>query len=509
MTNKLVRRVVAVIAAMFMITGGIAGTANAATRTLTVGDVSDPAPSFYDGVRYSDGQAFFFEALFDELFIKVAPAAKLAVKPGLAKSYKLSSDNKKLTLQLRNGVKFSDGTLLTPEVVKANLDRRSDKTIPSYSKFDVGGTQEITSVEVRGVDVVITFKAAQPNAPYHLSGPSGFIVSGAAAKDSNLTKSTVYGSGPYTLDVKKTIKGNTYRMVKNASHWNAASYPFDVIVYKVYASSQAQANASAAGQLDITLQPAGTTVPLLKARKVGLLAKGGQVYMLQWWDKLGKNSAFTKDKNARLAFMYAIDRNALVNGIFKGDRATSSLVGKSSLGYSSYLDKTYTYNPAKAKQMLADAGFSSITFNQNVNTNDAALFQALKEQLAKVGVTMNLDINSDGAKGFASVRTGTMGIFSFDTNNLVAYAGLTLNSFPNYQGATNAAIGGALGALAGDPTNAAKAEALNRALVEEGWATPIRESYSYTGYKTSTIKKLVIGARGDVWPLLSEVKPLK
>lgn len=509
MRSKLVRRIMALVAATVMITGGLSGVANAATRTLTVGAPSDPAPSFYDGAHYSDGQAFFFEALFDQLLVRTAPASAMGVAPGLAESFSVSSDNKVVTMQIRKGVEFSDGTALTPDVVKANLDRRNDTSLPAYSRFDKGGTQEITSVAVSGSKVVVTFAKAQPNAAYYFSGPSGFIISGAAAKSPDLTKSGVYGSGPYKLDVKKSIKGNTYRLVKNPNHWNAKNYPFDVINYKVYASQQAMANASAAGQLDIALEPAGTVVGLLKSRNVGLLSKGGNVYFNIWWDKLGKNAEFTKDKNVRLAFMYGTDRDALVKGVFAGDRPTASLAGKNAIGYSSYLDKTYTYNPTKAKEMLAAAGYSNITFNQNVSPNDAALWQALKTQWAKIGVTVNLDINSDTAKSFASVRTGVMGVFNFDTNNLVAFGGLLLNSFPNFQGATNAAIGQALGALAADPTSATKAEALNKAIVEEGWCLPLREGYSYTAYKKATIKPLTIGANGNVWPLLKEIKPAK
>lgn len=506
--NKLIRRSVAIAAALVMLTGGVTSVANAATKTLTIGDVSDPAPSFYDGVHYADGQAVFFEALFDQLFVR-KNAKTMTVEPGLAVSSTLSSDNKVLTMQIRKGVEFTDGTSLTAEVVKANLDRRNDKTLPAYSKFDVGGTQEITAVSVSGSSVKVTFKAAQPNAAYYFTGASGFILSEAAAKNPALTKSGVYGSGPYKLDTAKTIKGNTYRLVKKASHWNSAKYPFDVINYKVYASAQAEANAAAAGQLDVTLQPATTSVGLLKSKNVGLLSKPGATVFMIWWDKLGKNSAFTKDKNARLAFMYATDRAALTKGIFAGDRPTSSLVGKTGLGYSSYLDKTYTYNLAKAKEMLAAAGTPSITFDQNVSTNDTSIWTALKAQWAKAGITVNMDINSDTAKSFASVRTGTMGIFTFDTTNLIGWTNLMLNSFPNFQGATNATISAALGDLMKDPTNAAKAETLNRAIVEEGWVLPLRETYSYTGFKKSTIKPLVIGANGDVWPLLSEIKPVK
>jgi peptide/nickel transport system substrate-binding protein len=510
MIRSVMRRVVAVAAATALITAGFAGVANAATKTLTIGDTSDPAPSKYDPYAYSDAQAVFFEALYDQLFVRTAPAAARGVKGSLVTKYTVADDKKSITMTLRDNVRFADGTKVDAATVKANLDRRADATLPSYAKFGAGGTQEITSVTTSGdFGVTVNFKAAQPNAPYEFTGPSGFIVSKAAAKNPNLLKSAPYGSGPYYLDANKSIKANTYRFQRNPAHWNKAAYPYDVIIYKVYATAQAHANASAAGQLDVTLQPGSTSVPLLKARKVGLVSKGGNVYFMQWWDKLGKNYAFTEDKNVRLAFSYATDREALVKGLFSGDRATASLAGKTAIGYSAALDSTYKYNLAKAKALLAASKYPNPTFTIVISANDASIHEALKQQWAKAGITMNVKIAANGGELFGAVRTGAMGIFSFDTNNLVAWGGLMLNSFPNYQSATNAAIGGAFGALAGDSTNAAKAKALNEAIVNEAWSLPLRESYSYVGYKKSTVKALKIGVNGTTFPLLTEILPVK
>ncbi len=510
MIRSVMRRVVAIASATALITAGFAGVANAATKTLTIGDVSDPAPSKYDPYAYSDGQAVFFEALYDQLFVRTAPAAARGVKGSLVTKHTLSDDKKTLTLTLRDNVRFADGTKVDAATVKANLDRRNDGSLPSYAKFGAGGTQEITSVTTSGdFGVTITFKAAQPNAAYELSGPAGFIVSKAAAKNPVLLRSAPYGSGPYYLDANKSVKANTYRLQRNPAHWNKAKYPYDVIVYKVYATPQAQANASAAGQLDITLQPATTSVPLLKARKVGLLSKGGNVYFMQWWDKLGKNDKFTEDKNVRLAFSYATDRDALVNGLFAGDRPTASLVGKTGLGYSAALDTTYKYNLAKAKALLAASKYPNPTFTIVIAASESAQTEILKQQWAKAGITMNVKIAANGGELFGAVRTASMGPFNFDTSNLAAWTGLMLNSFPNYQSATNAAISAAFGAYAGDNTSAAKAKALNEAIVNEGWTMPLRESFSYTGYKKTTIKPIKIGANGNVWPLLTEILPVK
>jgi ABC-type transport system substrate-binding protein len=185
------------------------------------------------------------------------------------------------------------------------------------------------------------------------------------------------------------------------------------------------------------------------------------------------------------------------------------MVGKTALGYSELLDEKYTYNLAKAKQLLAASKYPNPEFTIVISANDASVHEMLKTQWAKAGITMNIKIAANGGELFGAVRTGAMGIFSFDTSNLTAWTGLMLNSFPNYQGATNAKIGAALGALAADNKNAAKAEALNKAIVEEAWSLPLRESYSYLGYNKKTVKTMKIGANGNTWPLLTEIKPAK
>jgi peptide/nickel transport system substrate-binding protein len=507
--KRVLQRTAAVFAAAALILGGLVSPANAAPRTLTIGDVSDPAPAKYDPVSYADAQALFFEALYDQLFIRTVPAERKGVKGGLVSSYKLSADEKTLTLTIRSGVRFTDGTTLTGEVVKANLDRRSDKTIPAYSKFDKGGTAEVASVTADGNVVEINFVKAQPGAAYELSGPSGFIVSLAAAKNPELLKSTPYGSGPYKLNAARTIKANNYRLEKQTTHWNKANYPYDIIDYKVFGNAQAHANAAAAGQLDVAVQPDEKNIALLQARKAGLLSKPGQVRFMQWWDKLGRNYDFTADKNVRLAFLYATDREAIVKALFKGNRATGSLVGKSTPGYSQTLDLRYKYNPNKAKQLLAASKFPNPTFTIVISTNDVAIHELLKAQWAKVGIKMDYKVAANGGELFAAVRTGAMGIFSVDMTNLLGWTNTMLNSFPNYQGATNARISAAYADLQGDPTNKTKIENLNRRIVEEAWSLPMYETFSYTVFNKKTVKALKLGSSGTVLPNLFEIKPLK
>jgi len=104
------RRVVAVAAATALITTGFVGVANAATKTLTIGDSADPAPTSYNPYSFSDAQAPFFEALYDQLFVRTAPAAARGVKGSLVTKYTVADDKKSITMTLRDNVRFADGS---------------------------------------------------------------------------------------------------------------------------------------------------------------------------------------------------------------------------------------------------------------------------------------------------------------------------------------------------------------------------------------------------------------
>jgi len=500
MTNGSIKRVAAAAAAFALVAVGVSGTvapANAAAKTsLTIGYDSDPAPSGYDPELYAAGQRFFFESLYDSLFY---PDGKGGVTPGVAQSSTESADNLTLTLTIRSGQKFTDGTALNANVVKANLDRiASDKVTdyPSLQQFVKGGASEIKSVTVSGESVVITFAKAQANAASLFIGEAGMIVSGAQAAVSNSLAKAPDGSGPYKL-AAGTIKGNTYKLVKNNSYWNAKAYKYTSLTYKIISNAQARANALATGQIDIATQVDGSTVSFLKSRKAGLASLGGNIYMLVFWNG-GQNPPGPKplvgDKNVRLALSYATDRTALINALYKGDRATANYIPRNKPGFDAALDTKYAYNPAKAQQLLTAAGVSGLTLETVYgDPSQAAFFTALAAQWAKVGVTLKSHLAANTGELFGAVGSEAFGIFNATITAPAGFAaGVLVNGFGNFMHTKNAAVEGSLGAALGNG-NDANLKALNDALVDEAWIMPYRESFSYTGYNTKTLKAPVLG----------------
>ena len=512
MIRPTLRRIAAVAVVALTAAGiGVITTAPAeAATTLRIGLSSDPAPTTYDPIAYSAGQRFFYESMYDSLFY---PDGKGGEAPGLALSGSNSADKKTFTMTLRQNVKFQDGTALTGDVVKINLARAinatKDDNLASYQIFEKGGSSEITSVRVSGDDVVINFAKAQADPASLFVGEAGMIVSVAGVTQPNNLKKMPLGSGPYKLVKTGTVKGNTYKLVKNTAHWRAKSYKYTNLSYKILQNPQAAANSLATGQIDVLDNVNSASVDFLKSRKAGLVVLGGHVFWLQFWNG-GQNPPGPKpiagDKNVRLALSYATDRAALVKALNKGDRPTASLFPKSNPGYSSALESKYAYDPTKAKALLDAAGVKNLSIETIIGQDQVALVSALAAQWAKVGVTLKGKVAASQDELFGAVGSELFGLFdtTFGDHPAGFVAGVMVYGFGNFLGTKNGAVQGSLGAALGND-NAANLKALNEALVDEAWVMPLREGQAYTGYNTKTVKKPVLSYPGTVIPGLLDI----
>src|SRR5829696_581720 len=125
--------------------GGGGGGSQSASDTLTIGLNADAAPGGYDPQLYSAGQFQFFSSMYDALFVTNTEGE---VVPSLVEKFENNADNTQLTLTLKEGVTFTDGSTLDSTLVKGNLDRRNEDNDELLIKgtFGAGGANEITDV---------------------------------------------------------------------------------------------------------------------------------------------------------------------------------------------------------------------------------------------------------------------------------------------------------------------------------------------------------------------------
>jgi len=464
--------------------GGSASGNNAVTVALN----SDAAPSGYDPQLYAQGQFTFFASMYDALFVTDTDGK---VQPSLVSAFKNNAANTQLTLTLKDGVTFTDGSKLDSALVKRNLDQRSNPKLLINGTLGPGGTQEIKNVDAPDPKtVVITWAKPQANGQSALADTSGIVVGAEAVEKRDSLATAPDGSGPYTLDTGKTTKGSTYQVVKNAKAWSAKDWAFDTIVFKVITDPQALANAVVSGQADVGWQLDQSTVALVDSKQ-STTKVGGVIVGFPVFDKLGKTNPAFKDPNVRLALSYGTDREAIVKDLHPASKATAQLFPSGSPGFDESLNATYAYQPEKAKQLLADAGFPNLSIDLTVGGQPTPDMLAIQSQWKKIGVTLKFISATSTDQIFAAAATQPLGFgpFSVGSNPAGFVAGVVVGGFANLQKASDPAVQGALGKALG--ATGAEQEAalkdLNAAITNSGWYIPVYEDFTYAGYNAAKV----------------------
>ena len=481
--------------------------AKADTSTLTLAIDSDSASFGFDPLRVADAQRQFFEGLYENL-MTLQPDGSAG--PGLAKEFSYNADNTVLTLTLKEGVTFTDGSTLDAALVKANFDRRTDPALSAYSAVAKGGAQEITSVDVVSpTQVSLTFAKAQPGFEKNLTATMGMIVGKTGVADTASLAATPDGSGPYTLD-PSTVKGNKYVLVKNDKSADASKYAFSKVIFSVIQDPQARANALVSGQADVAMLTS-PTVDFAKSKGLGVSQIGGTLHSMVSFDKIGKTAPAFASEKVRQAFQYAINRQSLVDALHKGDIPAWNALPKDSAGFTEELNSKFAYDPAKAKSLLAEAGYADgFEFTIVGSAETQTDLQAVQKDLAAVGIKMNIKMAASTDEAFAAVATTPLGYAALGWDNPVGLMyGVVLNGFTNVQKASDEQLTAATGEAAAAKDDAAKKTALtklNTRLVESGWMIPLYESLTNQGYNTKKIKQVEF-AGTNAYPLLSSYAP--
>lgn len=489
--------------------GGGAGEGEANTSRLVIGLEADQAPLGYDPVRYSAGQRMFFEGVYDSLFV-VDEEGK--VVPDLVTEFTYSEDQSQLTLDLDTSATFADGTTLSAELVKQNLDARGNPDLSAYNRFAEGGEQPITDVAVVDEDTLtLTFSQPSPGFEANLVFPAGAIVGPTGAADRGSLDSTPDGSGPLEIDSDATVKGNSYVLVKKAEHPDIGAYPFDSYEFKPILDTQARVNAAISGEVDVAFVTADTQTQIESAG-VGLVVNGGVVQNIIAFDKAGALAPQWGDPRVWKALSIAIDREAYVTAVHPGDIPTANALPLDSPGYVPEIEDEYAYDPDAARDLLAEAGYGDgFEFDYIITQATQRDLEALQPYWAEIGVEANLYTASSTEELFAAVQTDPMGgPLPLTWDNPAANIFGVLFGFANFHKAENPAIRGAFGAYAGaagDPAAQADAlPALNRAIVESGWLIPLFEQVSPWAYDKSKVSEPRF-AGADSYPLLATLTP--
>jgi peptide/nickel transport system substrate-binding protein len=404
------------IGAVMALTAACGGTSTsqsaAVSGTLTV--AVPAAPPTLDPTKSNGHAGIFFNELAYEPLILLGSDG--SYRPGLASSWAyVGTGNTQFVLTLRQGVTFSDGSALTAQNVVDHfhyLATSSGQVAPLFA----GDTFTATS------PTQVTIKTAKPNPDlvYQLTQDvmAGQVISDPGLKNPAALGTKTYGAGPYELSDTQSSSGSQYTYVPNPHYYDKTAQHWKKVVIKIIASPQSTLQSMLNGQVDIAI---GDQTTLAEAKQTGLARPSSTITSnvtgVTLADRGGKLSKPLGDKRVRQALNYATDRDAIVKALFPGNKPTVQMSVPGADGYDAGLEQTYPYDPAKAKALLAQAGYpNGLSFElTTTDANSQSLFaQALAKQWEAVGVKVKIH---DIAQGNAYVAQALGGKTPAFTNN--------------------------------------------------------------------------------------------
>jgi peptide/nickel transport system substrate-binding protein len=277
--------------------------------------------------------------------------------PMLASSWQWGAGNKSITFTIRKGVKFSDGTPMSAADVVYTFD-----LLKKYPALDLTGVWSVLSgVSQSGDQVVMDFKSAAVPAFYFIAGQTPIVPEHIWSKIANpvaYPDTKPIGTGPYV--VNPCTKANiTY--TANPHYWQPGEPHIAKVEYPAYTSNNTANDQLASGQA----QWGSQYIPGIKSFYT---AKSANFHY--WFPPTVNVSLVPNLKNSLLAnvkvreaMSYAIDRSKVSTIGESGYEPAANQAGIVTPTFTSWLDSSAVakygsaYDPAKAKQLLASAGF--------------------------------------------------------------------------------------------------------------------------------------------------------
>lgn len=322
------------------------------------------------------------------------------IKPLLAKSWQYSRDGKTMTIKLKKNIVFHNQQPLTAPKVKEAWERsflnNKDESAAGLF-FSVQGARERRNdghspVGIEAVDdLTLKISFAQPNAAflYMLCNPIFWVYDAGQEREGLLS-----GTGPFILQNNQDYK----KILLTANpNYHRGSPVIPAIEFIVFEDEETAWQQYLKGDLDYL-----NTVPLAEIQNI----KADQQLKKRFIEEplleiyaLGLNvnkEPFAGDYMLRRAINYGIDRNQIVEDVFAdGYRTNKSIIPPEIKGYSSEMPG-YIFDPAKAAQLLEEAGYPNgqglpvVNLSYNSDEGHQLAAEHIAQQLLPLGINLQL-----------------------------------------------------------------------------------------------------------------------
>jgi peptide/nickel transport system substrate-binding protein len=377
------------------------GSGSAAASTLRIGLQDDPDALDPHLSRSYVGR-IVFASMCDKL-VDVDPALKFV--PQLATEWSWSDNGKTLTMKLRRGVKFHDGTSFDAAAVKATIERA--KTMPDSARKN-----ELSMVEsVSVIDpLTVAFRLKRPDATLlaQLSDRAGMMVSPAAAAKPDFVTHPVC-AGPYQF-VERVQQGRIV-LKKFADYWDKDAYTFDQVEFLPIPDTTVRLANLKSGGLDLIERVATSDIKSIRdSRDLQLVTSPGLGYEsieINIGNGDRAKTPFGQNKLLRQAFSLAIDRDAINQAVYDGVFTPGNQPVPPTSPYYVRDFPLQGRDVEKAKQLVKQAGGGPIPIELLTPNNPVLMqvAQVIQAMAGEAGFTVSLKASefatllSDNQKG--------------------------------------------------------------------------------------------------------------
>jgi peptide/nickel transport system substrate-binding protein len=387
---------------------GLSGTAAAATGGTLQAAIS-AEPSDFDPDHFTGGVGLYFYAnVFERLYQQDQQSN---VVPWLAKDYTISPDGRTYTFDLRPDVTFHDGTKMTADDVVFSFQRFAAPSNPNA--FELPGFVKATALSPTRVSIELKdYDAAFiANGGYTYIFPKAYITKVGNTGFAN----NPVGTGPFRFGGQQV---NSYFNLNRYNGYWGSKAGYDSIKVNIVPTDSTRVAQLQSGQVNLISQVPPQNVATLESAAnttVKTIVDGDGIW-IGINCKSPDGSPWLKTK-VRQAMAHAIDSAAILKSVAFGLGELSAGLLPSEPGFATSGLKQLSYDPALAKQLLAEAGYPngfSIPFSTPVNGRvpySEEIAQAVAGYWSAVGIKANTTVQSYDAWIKATQAGSTYGAY--------------------------------------------------------------------------------------------------
>ncbi|MDR1214131.1 MAG: ABC transporter substrate-binding protein [Propionibacteriaceae bacterium] len=350
------------------------------SKTLTVGATAEPDTL---DLTTSDNAAIPQLLLYNVYETLVKLDSEGRVRPLLATAYELSEDELIYTFRIDPKAHFASGQPVDADAVVASLERMRQATSATIQ------TQMAVIARVWAEDshtVKVELRHPSNRWLYDMTSTAGIVIDPITTDLANRPA----GSGPFEFSFWN--RGDRIVLSRVGDYWGTPGR-FDQVTFRYFAEPNAMNTAMLSGEIDIISD-------LTSPSTIAMFADDSRFQVLEGTTNgevvLGFNHdrAALSDRRVRQAINYAIDRQAIIDTVWGGKGQLIGSMVPPTDPYYEDLSQTYPYDPERARQLLAEAGWNagaSLSLRVPTLPYATGAAQVIASQLAQVGLQVQVE----------------------------------------------------------------------------------------------------------------------